>query len=640
MMERLKSMILLPPILCFVFIVLGIIFEQASSSVYPIFYLLAILFGGYAQTKEGLIELFTHRTFNVDLLMALAAIGACLIGDYREGAILTFIFCLSGALETYTMNKSRKELTSLMKLQPKTAQRYLPNGEKETIPVEDLAIGDRIFVAKGQSLPIDGFLQNARAAIDESAISGESIPVEKIFGEEVFGGTLNVGDPFDLEVSKTNDETIFSKIIQLIKEAQNIPTKTASFIERIENTYVKCVLVAVPLMMLVCYFIFSWSLQESFYRGMVLLVVASPCALVASATPATLAALSNAAKNGILIKGGIHLEQLAELKAVAFDKTGTLTKGKPIVTDTMFLQDEELARLMLVAMESKTTHPLAQAIVQAFDLSLPAPLHDLDIQEVTGSGLLTTYQQSTWKVGKHAYDPETMDVAPEVKEKIALLEEQGKTVIYLSRDDQLTAILGLLDVPKENAQEVIAYFEEHGVQTSMITGDHPGTAKAIAQQIGITNYHAGCTPEEKTELIKAKRAEVSVNAMVGDGVNDAPALAAASIGIAMGKGTDIAMDVADLVLVKNDLSKLVYSHKLSLKLRKIIKQNIIFSVSVICLLVLSNFIQILNLPIGVVGHEGSTILVILNGLRLLRGIDAVPNPRTAKKTKQTIDIDA
>ncbi|HAR1052903.1 TPA: cadmium-translocating P-type ATPase, partial [Enterococcus faecium] len=459
---------------CLLFMIFGFIFDRFSLTITPLFYISAIIIGGYKQTSEGLKELWNDRTLNVDLLMALAAIGACLIGNYFEGAMLTFIFCLSGALEEYTTNKSQKEITALMNLQPQKAQLLKENGQMQEVDVSQLKVDNLVFVAKGAAVPIDGFLESTQATIDESALSGESVPVEKYLGDEMYAGTLNQGNPITIRVTKTSSETVFAKIIQLVEEAQNTPTQTASFIERIENNYVKLILLAVPLMILLPHFFLGWSWDESFYRGMVLLVVASPCALVASATPASLAALSNSAKNGILIKGGIHLEKLSELKAIAFDKTGTLTKGKPVVTDSFFFDEKDLAQQLLVAMEQKTTHPLAHAILQYFDCTIPEEIQYLPIEEITGFGLQTTYLGAQWKVGKHAYDPETMIISKEIAEMIERLENQGKTVIYLSKDQQLIAVLGLLDIPKANTQQVISYFKSQNIHTSMITGDHSG----------------------------------------------------------------------------------------------------------------------------------------------------------------------
>ncbi|EOL43839.1 heavy metal translocating P-type ATPase [Enterococcus phoeniculicola] len=619
-MSKTEKQAFLSTLLCLGFMILAFIFEKMGLLLYPLIYSLAILSGGWKQTYEGISELFSERTLNVDLLMALAAIGACIIGNWFEGAMLTFIFCLSGALEEYTTNKSRKEITSLMQMKPTVAQKILPDGRTIEVEVSELAIADTVLVPKGATIPIDGVIINGHSSIDEAAISGESIPVEKTINDEVFGGTLNTGNALTVEVSKDSEDTLFAKIIQLVEEAQSVPTKTASFIEKIENIYVKIVLIMVPLMILIPFYFLNWTWEESFYRGMVLLVVASPCALVASATPATLAAISNGARNGVLFKGGVFLENLAQLKAIAFDKTGTLTRGKPVVTDSVFLQKDEDIIPMLVAMETKSTHPLAEAFIQHYPIDLPKELTSLTIEEITGFGLQASYQNHVWKIGKHAYTPGTTSVTDEAKRTIEKLEQEGKTVIFLAKDDQLLAFFGLLDVAKPEAASVISYFNSNGVHTTMMTGDHTGTAQAIAKETGIKTFYADCLPQDKTQQIAKEKETYQVNAMVGDGINDAPALATASIGIAMGGGTDIAMDVADIVLINNDLSKLQMSHMLSLKLKRVVTQNIIFSISVIVLLILSNFFQFINLPMGVVGHEGSTILVILNGLRLLRTI--------------------
>jgi Cd2+/Zn2+-exporting ATPase len=345
---------------------------------------------------------------------------------------------------------------------------------------------------------------------------------------------------------------------------------------------------------------------------MVLLVVASPCALVASATPATLAAISHGAKNGVLFKGGIYLEALADLKAITFDKTGTLTKGFPIVTDEFFLTDEkELAINTLVAIETASTHPLANAITTKFSKEASQKLN-LDVKDVTGSGMLALTDTDEWKVGNVDFVT-SLPLTDDIISKTEKLQSEGKTVIYLSKNNKILAFFGLLDVPKEDAIKTIQYFNKQGISTTMLTGDHSHTADAVAKMIGIDHVIADCLPEDKTEFIKKQKEEIGVNAMIGDGVNDAPALANASIGVAMGQGTDIAIDVADIVLMK-----LALSHQLSLKLKRIITQNIVFSLSVIALLIISNFFKVINLPLGVIGHEGSTILVILNGLRMLR----------------------
>lgn len=594
----------LSTLFCLLFLLVGKISMGLSLAVYPLFFVLAIVTGGWKQTYEGVSELINDRTLNVDLLMALAAIGACLIGNWFEGAMLTFIFCLSGALEEYATNKSTKEITALMSVAPNDALKIV-GGKHVTVPVEELQLGDLVFVPKGKAVPIDGRMLGA-SSIDESAISGESVPVEKEIDAEAFGGTINLGQAFTLEVTKTSNDTLFAQILRLVENAQNEQSATATFIEKIENVYVKIVLIAVPLMILLTHFLLGWSFTESFYRGMVLLVVASPCALVASATPATLAAISNGAKKGILFKSGKTLEKLADLRAISFDKTGTLTQGKPRVTDYKTLLPDPVIPQLFFSMERQSTHPLAIAITNFFgdEESL-----QLQVEEKAGFGLETFYRGDQWTLGK----PKDNQQHPLIQQ----WHEEGKTVVVLSRNDQVAALLALMDLPKPFTDEVIAYFQKQEVETVMLTGDNPGAAKYVAQQLGLDDFHGGCLPTDKTELVKQQQKDYSVNAMVGDGINDAPALATASIGIAMGEGTDVAMEVSDMVLMKNDLSKLMYSHRLAKKMKQIVRQNIVFSLSVIVLLIASNFLQFLTLPLGVVGHEGSTILVILNGLRML-----------------------
>lgn len=617
-MGKTERQAFLSTVLCLGLMITAFIMEKNNIAGAPIVYIVAIVAGGWKQTTEGLSELIHDQQLNVDLLMALAAIGACIIGNWFEGAMLTFIFCLSGFLEEYTTNKSRKEITSLMNLQPQTAQKILADGSMEKVEVAQLTIGDQVFVPKGGIISIDGTIVSGNSPINEAAVNGESLPVEKTVDDEVYGGTLNLGNALTIKVTKKSSETLMSKIIHLVEDAQNQPTQTATFIEKIENTYVKIVLLAVPLMIILPHFLLGWSWQESFYRGMVLLVVASPCALVASATPATLAAISSSAKNGILLKGGSALERFANLKAIAFDKTGTLTEGKPVVTDAVFIDDDLLAKQLIVAMEQKTTHPLADALINYLDVELTPELQNLPVTEITGFGLQADFAGAVWKVGKHAYNEKTTEISDENRNLIKKFSDSGKTIIYFAKNDRLIAFFALQDIAKADAYRVVRYFNQEQIMTTMLTGDHEATARVIAGQLGIKKYYANCLPDDKSRLVTDLRNEFGENAMVGDGINDAPALASASIGVAMGEGTDLAVDVADVVLMKNDISKLQMLHLHSLKLKRIIKQNVIFSVAVILLLILSNFFQILTLPFGVIGHEGSTILVILNGLRMLK----------------------
>ncbi|CAM3284712.1 heavy metal translocating P-type ATPase [Vagococcus fessus] len=615
-----EKQVMISTALCGIFMVIGWVLDKTNNGLAPFIFVTGMVIGGYFQTKEGITETIEEKHLSVDLLMALAAIGACLIGYWFEGIMLTFIFSLSGSLEEYTTNKSKREIYSLLEMQPENALRLLPDQSTEEVAVEELVIGETLLVPKGANIPIDGMIIKGDVLCDEASITGESLPVEKFVGEDVFAGTINLGNAFEMTVSKNSSDTLFSKIVQLVEEAQNTPSKTSSFLDRIENTYVKIVLLAVPLMILIPYFFLGWTWNESFYRGMVLLVVASPCALVASATPATLAAISSGARNGVLFKGGVFLEQLSDLKAISFDKTGTLTKGKPAITDAFFLnegKEKEDSLNTLFAMEKTSTHPLAQAVTSYFRNDVTEQLQNINIQDMTGSGMLGLQEQTEWRIGNLEFAT-TKNLEDSHIQTVEQLQEEGKTVIFLSKNNQITAFFGLLDIPKKEAISTIKYFQEQGIKTVMMTGDHPKTANAVGKMLNIDEIHASCTPETKTNLIKTQQETYGVNAMIGDGVNDAPALANASIGVAMGQGTDIAIDVADVVLMQDDISKLQMAHRLSKKLKRIVTQNIIFSVSVICLLIISNFFKIISLPIGVIGHEGSTILVILNGLRLLR----------------------
>lgn len=582
-------------------------------------FLSAFLIGGYYQGKEGIVELVEYRSLNVDILMILAAVGASIIGFWLEGALLIFIFSLSGSLEIYTTNKSTDAISHLMKLTPDTALRLTEDGRTEEVDTITLEIGDCVLVPKGEAIPIDGQLISQYGLIDEAAVSGESIPVSKHAEEEVIGGTVNVSQPIKVRVTTDYSDTLFSKIIRLVDEAQGTPSQTATFIQSIESHYVKIVLVFVPVMILIFLYILGWGFTESFYRGMVLLTVASPCALMASASPATLSAISNGAKNGVLYKGGSYLENFSQINAVAFDKTGTLTEGRPRVTDVVFKDPAVITeiRQVIVDMEKQSSHPLARAVVDHLSAELENSLFSFDlINEVEGKGMEGLVGTDRYKIGKKEFVVKQEDV-PLASEALSR-QEEGKTVLYVSKNAELMAFIALLDLPADGARETIDYFKSHHIKTLMITGDNQATGESIGSLLGVDEVIANCLPDRKAELILELKKQYGTIVMVGDGINDAPALANASIGIAMGAGTDLAMEAADMVLVKNDLQQLSYSHTLSKRLNRIIMQNVVFSIVVIVFLIIVNLLQLINLPLGVIGHEGSTILVILNGLRLLR----------------------
>lgn len=577
-------------------------------------YLTAFIIGGFAKAKEGILDTIENKSLNVEILMILAAIGSAIIGYWAEGAILIFIFALSGALETYAMNKSHREISSLMALQPEEAWLTRGGFAPIKVAVSELKLNDHILVKPGERIPADGVIFKGTSTVDEAAITGESMPVTKNEGAQVFAGTVNLNGVLTINVTKLSTDSLFQKIITLVQEAQSEKSPSQQFIERFEGVYVKAVLIAVALMMFLPHYLLGWDWTTTFYRAMVLLVVASPCAVVAAIMPATLAAISNGARNGILVKGGVHLERLSALQLLAVDKTGTLTQGTPVVTHFIVRDglDEKQVLATLAGVESKSNHPLAQAIVQyAHHKHVHIP-QNIDIEDVPGFGLKATYEGQHYIVGKPEF------VGREEADAFAdgalhTFGAQGETVIFMKDEQGIVALAAMKDVVRDEAKQAVAELKALGIDVIMLTGDNEATAKAIAQEAGVTTYKAECLPETKVEYIK----QYTNVGMVGDGINDAPALATASVGIAMGGGTDVALETADVVLMKNDLSKLAYAVKLSRKMQRIVKQNIIFSLAVIALLIISNFFQAISLPLGVIGHEGSTILVILNGLRLL-----------------------
>ena len=584
-----------------------------------VLYSLAFVVGGYVKAKEGLYTLFAERDLDVNLLMLVAAVGAAGIGYWAEGAVLIFIFSLSGVLESYTMDRSRRDISSLMDLKPEMAVLYR-GGEEIVVSIEALQVGDIIVVKPGERIPADGLITEGASSVNQASITGESLPVDKEAGDEVFAGTLNGQGALFIEVRQPSESTLFSKIIRLVQEAQSEMPASQRFIEKFERIYARVIIGASALLIVVPPLILQWTWSQSLYKAMVFLVVASPCALVASIMPAMLSAISNSARKGILFKGGAHLENLARTQVIAFDKTGTLTMGQPIVTDMIPLQGYSEDEMLNIAacLESLSEHPLAKAIVREATERGMRIQRPADFTARTGWGIQAQWEGDMWKIGKPAYlDAGFMNDT--LSETIDRLEREGKTVTVMHNSLGAAGIIALRDTLRPNVKQSITGLKKLGIQVVMLTGDQSQTAQAIAKEAGIDKVYAELLPEHKVNLVKQLREEYGFVAMVGDGVNDAPALATATVGIAMGAtGSDAALETANMVLLSDDIEKIASAITLGKRTLTIVKQNITFALTVICVLIAANFLQGIALPLGVVGHEGSTILVILNGLRLLR----------------------
>lgn len=592
-----------------------------------ILYVISYTVGGWIKAKEGLETLFKERDLDVNLLMIAAALGAASIGYWNEGAMLIFIFALSGALESYTMERSRKDISSLMELQPETALR-LEGGEMVSVSISKLQIGDLILVKPGELIPADGQVYRGGSSVNQSSITGESVPVDKEVGDEVFAGTLNGEGVLYIEVTKSAESTLFAKIVKLVSEAENEVPESERFIKRFEAVYARIV-VGVTAGLLLAAPLFGWDWDTSFYKAMVFLVVASPCALVSSIMPAMLSAISNRARKGVLFKGGAHVENLAGTSVVAFDKTGTLTLGEPQVTD--FIADGEWDRQELLgicaSVESMSKHPLAQAVVRKANEEGIQLLPAENAQSITGWGMQAEVNGTLWKIGKSdVLDGEKAGTAvaagagiPDWNALRSRLESEGKTVSVVLQGERIAGMIALQDAVRPQAAAAVKKLQAMGIKVAMLTGDRKATAQVIARETGVDMVFPDLLPEDKVKHVKRLREEHGQVVMVGDGVNDAPALATATVGIGMGmSGSGTALEVADAVLMNDNIEEIAGTISVARRAQRIVKQNMIFAVTVILTLIAANFIEGVPLPLGVVGHEGSTILVILNGLRLLR----------------------
>ena len=601
-------------------------------------YIGAYFFGGYFTAKEA-IETVAKGGFEIDFLMLVAAIGAAILGEWAEGALLLFLFSLGHALENYAMNKARKSIAALADLAPKTAL-IKREGKTQEVKIEDLQVGDIVVVRSNTKISADGVVVNGNSSVNQAPITGESVPVDKTpvpdpdkdYSNEkeiqdkhrVFAGTINGNSTLEVKVIKTSQDSTLSRLVKLVNEAQTQKSPTQLLTDKFEKYFVPSVLALVVLLNF-AFLLLDETFSESFYRAMAVLVAASPCALAISTPSAVLSGVARAARGGVLIKGGRPLEDLGVLTAIAFDKTGTLTEGKPKLTQVITLTDiteEELLKTA-VAVEALSDHPLAKAVVRDGKERLGSTNipEAKDLEAVLGKGIKASRGKDKIYIGNLELF-EALDGQKPSEEIIMKLREQeagGNTTMLIRRNAEYIGIISLMDTPREEAKATLEELKEIGIKRMiMLSGDNQYVADAVGKEIGLTDAWGSLLPDEKVEAIKKLKNEESKVAMVGDGVNDAPAMAHSTVGIAMGAaGSDVALETADIALMADKLETLPFAIGLSRKAKGIIKQNLWVSLGIVALLIPATIFGFANIGIAVLVHEGSTLLVVANALRLL-----------------------
>lgn len=590
------------------------------------FYVAAMLVGGYFFTREAVEDLIHERRIGIEFLMSAAAISAAALGMPGEGAVLVFLYSISEALEGFTEDKTRASIRALMKLTPKTVLKE-QNGDSVEVPVESLSVGDVFIVRSGQTVATDGVVVDGRSSLNQAPVTGESIPVEKGPGDEVFAGSINGEGGIRVRATRTADDNTIARIIHMVEEAQERKGQRERLIDRIAYYYSPAVLLTGILIGIIppLFGLGDWSTWAA--RATVFIVAAAPCAAVISIPITMVATLGSGARHGVLFKGGIHVEALARIRAIAFDKTGTLTQGHPEVTDVVPppTDNPTTAEAVLLdiaaAVERWSEHPLARSIVSAADARGIVKTQSTDFTALTGAGAKARIDGEEVIVGSASLfaDEYGVDISgwtPRIKS----LQEDGKTVVLVGRREQVQGLLALRDNPRAGASEAVAGLYAQGLQSiTMLTGDNERTARAIAGAVGITEVRGALKPHEKVDAIRDIESRHGSVAMVGDGVNDAPALAAASVGIAMGAaGSDVALETADIALMGADLERLVYAVSLARRSTTVSNQNLVLSALVVAGLIMGALTGLFSLTVAVVAHELSEFAVIGNGLRMLR----------------------
>lgn len=589
-------------------------------------YAAAYLAGGAAATRRALADLVRAK-LNVDLLMILAAAGAAVLGEWIEGAILLFLFSLGNTLEAFAFARTRSSIEGLMALRPETVTRILPGEDREEpVAIGLLRPGDRIRIRPGERLGVDGRIVDGHSWLDESTLTGEPEPVSRGEGDEVLAGTLNGGGVLEIEVTRAASDSSLARVIRLVEEAREARSPAQGWLERVEGRYAGGVIAGAGLVLWIPIAFLGQSFDEAFYRAMTLLVVASPCALVISIPATIVSAVSNGARHGILFKGGAALDALAGVRTIALDKTGTLTVGRPVLSDVLALppvvRDEADLLRLVASVESRSEHPLARAVLEGArqrGIAVPEPR---SVQAVAGLGIAGEVDGHRVRIGRRGWIEEQVG-APLPAEVVGWLDDpirRTASVSHVEIDGVHAGCLLLADLPRDGVRGTLEGLRGSGIaRLVMLTGDQIEAARAVSGVAGIDEVHAGLLPGDKARILGELRTEGAV-AMVGDGVNDAPALASADVGIAMGAaGTDVAMETADVVIMGEDLEGLAHAHRLALRARRVVRQNLAFASGVLIVLAILALFGEISLPLAVIGHEGSTILVVLNGLRLLSG---------------------
>ncbi|OGO37640.1 MAG: copper-translocating P-type ATPase [Chloroflexi bacterium RBG_16_57_11] len=554
--------------------------------------------------------------------MIIAALGAAFLGEFAEGALLLFLFSLGHSLEERALDRARSAVRALADLTPKTAL-VRRAGEEQELPVEALQIGDTVIARPGVRIPVDGVILSGSSAIDQASVTGESIPIDKSASDPVFAGTINGEGALEIKVTRLAKDSTLSRVMKMVEEAQAQKSPTQQTIEKFEGVFVPGVLILTILVILVLPF-FGFSFQESFMRAMTLLVAASPCALALGTPAAILAGVAQAARNGVLVKGGAHLENLGRLKAIAFDKTGTLTHGQPEVTDVVVIQESGWTQAdmfsLAAAVGSRSAHPLSQAIVRAAQTKNgSAPVFE-EVESLTGRGLRAVSNGKVIWIGNQKLMEEAgVNHSEQAQEMAWSFQNAGKTVLWIAEDQTAIGMIAFADTLRREAAPAIEALKRSGVDhIIMLTGDNTRSASAIAQEIGLTEFRAELMPEDKLTVIRDLVKEYQLVAMIGDGVNDAPAMANSTVGIAMGgAGTDVALETADVALMGDDLSRLPFAVGLGRATRSIIVQNLAIALGVIVMLIITSLTGLVSIGIAIVFHEGSTLVVVANALRLL-----------------------